>query len=251
MRFGALPVVERDILVFRRELLGEIITTAASPLTYVVIFGMGLGGYLRTVEGMPYMVFLVPGLVAMAAVQSALDDAAWGLWFHRVVAGTINEYRVNPITTYDIIIGKILSGFFKASFKGLIVAALLLAFTGFRTDPWHLPAYVLFLLMGSAIFSCIGTTMGTLIDQPERLGQVEVVVVMPLVLLSGVFFPLSSYPTSLLPFITVIPTTAIFEGARQALLHGVIEPRFLTILVITVILAFGTAVYLFDRRLSD
>ncbi len=203
------------------------------------------------VEGAPYLVFLVPSLVAMSAVQSALDDAAWGLRFHRKVAGTIQEYRVNPITTYDIVIAKILSGFFKASVKGFIVAALLVLFTGFRTDPRHLPGYLLFLLLGSAIFSCLGSVMGTPIDYPERLGQVEVVVVMPLLLLGGVFFPINSYPELVQPILTLLPTTAIFEGGRQALLHGVLDPRYPIVLLATLPIVFAAAVFLFDWRMSD
>ena len=50
---------------------------------------------------------MVPGLISMTAILAAFDDGSWGMWFHRIVQKTIEEYRVDPITVTEIIIGKI------------------------------------------------------------------------------------------------------------------------------------------------
>lgn len=247
---GALAIFQRDAIVFWRELWGQLLTTVAMPLTFLLIFGFGLGGSIRDIEGVPYAIFVIPGLVSMAAVISAFDDASWGLWYHRVVQGTINEYRVNPITTYDIVIGKIFSGFFKAVVKGLVTALVLIAFARHAVEPAHLPAYALFILLGSVVFSCAGTLMGTLADDPETLGRVEGVVVFPLVFLGGVFFPLSAYPDFILPYVRLLPTTAIFDGSREALLAGRVDPMYIAVLAATSMVAFVVAVIVFDRKLS-
>ncbi len=248
---GALAIFQRDVVVFYRSLLGELLVTLAMPLTYIIIFGLGLGGYIGEVEGVPYLIFVVPGLVSMAAVLSAFDDSAWGLWFHRVVQGTINEYRVNPITTYDIILAKILSGFFKAVIKGAVTAAVMVVWTGFRAEPAHLVLYAGFILLGSIMFTSLGTILGTWMDSPESLGRVEAVLVYPLVFLSGVFFPLSALPQSIAPAVQALPTTALFEGARQALLRGQVSAFFVGVLVVSAAISFGAAVVSFDRRLSE
>lgn len=251
MMQGALAIFQRDVIVFTRDLVSELVTTLANPLTYILIFGLGLGGYIGPVEGVPYLIFVVPGLISMAAVLSAFDDSAWGLWFHRVVQGTIQEYRVNPITTYDIILAKILSGFFKAVVKGTVVAVVLVLWTGFRAEIGHLLLYAVFILIGSVLFTSLGTIVGTLVDSPEAMGRIEAVIVYPLVFLSGVFFPLSVYPASIAPVIRRLPTTALFEGARQSLLRGEFSPSFLGILIVSAAAAFVAAVILFDRRLSE
>lgn len=248
---GALAIFQRDVIVFSRELVSELLTTLATPLTYILIFGLGLGGFISEVEGVPYLVFVVPGLISMAAVLSAFDDSAWGLWYHRVVQGTIQEYRVNPITTYDIILAKILSGFFKAVVKGTVVALVLVLWTGFRPEVGHLLLYAGFILIGSVLFTSLGSMVGTMMDSPEAMGRFEAVLVYPLVFLSGVFFPLSVYPGAIAPIVRLLPTTALFEGARQALLRGEASLSFLGILIVSTAVAFASAVVMFDRRLSE
>ncbi len=248
---GVLAILYRDMLVFWRGLAGDLATTLAMPLTYIFIFGLGLSGFIGTVEGVPYLTFMVPGLVSMAAVLSAFDDSAWGLWFHRRVQGTINEYRVNPITTFDIIFAKILSGFIKAVVKGAMVASVLMAWAGFYPELAHLPLYAAFLLAGSIMFTCLGTIVGTMMDEPEQLGRFEAVLVYPLVFLSGVFFPISVYPEVAIPVINLLPSVALFEGARQALLSGEIVIQFVVALLVGTGLSFWAAVRVFDYRLSE
>lgn len=251
MMWPALTVFERDFIVFRRELVAEMITTLAMPLTFLMAFGWGLGGYVSSIEGMPYLEFVIPGLITMTAVLSAFEDAAWGLWFHRTVQGTINEYRVNPLTTRDIIMGKILSGFFKASVKGIIVGVILVIFAGFRPHLPYVALFVLFLLPACVLFSCLGSLAGTLIDTPESLGRTQAVVLMPLIFLGGVFFPLTSYPETLRFWVQLLPTTAVFEGSRQALLRGELNPLFLGITLLAMFASFFITVEAFERRLSD
>ena len=247
----SLTIFERDVVVFRRELVADLITTLAMPLTFLLVFGWGVGSFIGQIEGTTYLDFMIPGLISMTAVQSAFDDASWGLWYHRMIQGTINEYRVNPLTARDIIVAKIMSGFFKASFRGVIIGLILAAVAGFRPDPAFALMYVTYLLPGCVIFSCVGSICGTTIDTPETLGRVQAIVIMPLIFLGGAFFPLSTYPASILPWVRLVPTAAIFDGSRLALLQGILDPTYLGILLGVAIVSFFVTVEVFDRRMSD
>ncbi|HSR12468.1 MAG TPA: ABC transporter permease [Thermodesulfobacteriota bacterium] len=249
MMRGAITIWQRDMLVLRRNLSSELATVLAFPLTFFLTFGLGLKGYIQDIEGIPYAIFVVPGLISMSAVMGAFDDGAWGMWFHRIVQRTIEEYRVNPITVSDIIVGKIISGFTSGFFKGLAVAVSLFFLTGFRFTPYFIAVYLLFIFLGSATFSCIGSLCGTVIDKPENLGRVEAVVIMPVIFLAGLFFPLSAYPETAIPFIRAIPTTALFDGARVALLSGRIEPVYLLELAGSAVVSFLLAVRVFEKKM--
>jgi len=249
MMSGAVCIWQRDMLVLRRNLSSELATVMAFPLTFFLTFGLGLKGYIQDIEGVPYAIFVVPGLISMTAVLGAFDDGAWGMWFHRIVQKTIEEYRVNPITVTDIIVGKIISGFTSGFMKSLAVGVSLLFLTGFQFNLWFLLAYLVFIFLGCIIFSCLGSLCGTLIDKPENLGRIEAVVVMPLIFLAGLFFPLSAYPDSVLPYIKAIPTTALFDGARIALLNGRIDPLYLMEMVLSVIISFILAVRVFEKKM--
>ncbi len=248
---GALAIFWRDLLVLRRSIFSEMLAVIAYPLTLYLAFGFGLKGYIADVDGVPYALFIAPGLISMTAVSAAFNDSAWSVWFHRRVQRTIEEYRVAPITAYDIVIGKIISGFAQGALKGLVVAVVIYLLTPFRFPLPHLLVYIYFIFLGSMIFSCVGTICGTLLDKPENIGRIEAVVIVPLIFMSGLFFPLSSYPADALTAINLLPTTAIFEGARQALLLGRLGLQHSSILLVTAIIAFALAAYIFNRKMSE
>ncbi len=249
MMRGAVCIWQRDMLVLKRNLFSEVITVLAFPLTFFITFGLGLKGYIQDIEGVPYAIFVVPGLISMTAVLGAFDDASWGMWFHRIVQKTIEEYRVNPITVTEIIVGKIISGFTSGVLKGITVGISLLLLTGFQFTLLFLSVYLIFIFFGCITFSCIGSLCGTLIDKPENLGRVEAVVIMPLIFLAGLFFPLSAYPERVLPYIKAIPTTSLFDGARIALLTGKVEIFYLGLLIASAIISFVLAVWVFEKKM--
>jgi len=246
---GSVCIWQRDMLVLKRNWFSEVATVLAFPLTFFLTFGLGLKGYIQDIGGVSYAVFVVPGLISMTTILAAFDDGAWGMWFHRIVQKTIEEYRVNPITVTDIIIGKIISGFSSGLFKGVSVGIALLLLTGFQFTPTHLLVYLLFMFLGCITFSCIGSLCGTLVDKPENLGRIEAVVIMPIMFLAGLFFPLSAYPDKVLPYIKAIPTTALFDGARIALLSGGVDMIYLGMLILSAVISFILAVRIFEKKM--
>src|SRR6185369_16851982 len=248
---GSLAIWRRDMLVLRRNLPSELVAVVAYPLTIYLAFGIGMKGYIGLVEGVPYGLFIAPGLITMTAVNAAYSESVWSLWFHRRVQFTIDSYRVTPISVSEIVIGKILSGFSHGLVKGLVVGLVIFAITPFRFPVAHLLAYLLFLIPGSAFFSCAGIVSGTIMDKPETIGRVEAVLIMPLIFMSGLFFPLSSYPDKIVPWIRSLPTTALFEGARQALVNGSFSLVFALQVAVTALLTFVAAVWIFRLKMSE
>jgi lipooligosaccharide transport system permease protein len=239
------------MLVLRRSILSEMIAVVAYPLTMYLAFGIGMQGYIGLVEGIPYGLFIAPGLITMTAVNAAYNESVWSLWFHRRVQFTLESYRVTPVSVSEIVIAKIFSGFSHGLIKGLVVALVIFTITPFRFPLTSLAAYLAFLIPGSALFSCAGVISGTLLDKPETIGRVEAVLVMPLIFMSGLFFPLSSYPSAAIPFISLLPTTALFEGARQAMVTGIFSIQFSVNLCLSSAVAFTTAVLIFRKKLAE
>jgi lipooligosaccharide transport system permease protein len=133
--------------------------------------------------------------------------------------------------------------------KGLAVGISLFFLTGFQFNLLFLWSYLLFIFLGCITFSCLGSLCGTLIDKPENLGRIEAVVVMPLIFLAGLFFPLSAYPQNVLGYIKAIPTTALFDGARIALLSGRIDLVYLGELAVSAVTSFILAVRVFEKKM--
>lgn len=248
---GSLAIWRRDMLVLRRSILSEMVAVVAYPLTIYLAFGIGMKSYIGLVEGVPYSLFIAPGLITMTAVNAAYSESVWSLWFHRRVQFTIESYRVTPVSVSGIVVAKIFSGFTHGLVKALTVALVIFAITPFRFAPEHLLAYLAFLIPGSAFFSCAGVICGTIMDKPETIGKVEAVFIMPLIFMSGLFFPLSSYPEKVIPWVRALPTTALFEGARQALVQGSFNVLFALQIAVVALVTFIAAVWIFRLKMSD
>ncbi len=248
---GSLAIWQRDMLVLRRNMVSELVAVVAYPLTIYLAFGIGMQGYIGLVEGVPYSLFIAPGLITMTAVSAAYNESVWSLWFHRRVQFTVESYRVTPITVSEIVIAKILTGFTHGIIKGCAVGLVIFAITPFRFPLEHLLHYLLFLIPGSAFFSCAGVISGTIMDKPETIGKVEAVLVMPLIFMSGLFFPLSSYPQSVIFWVRLLPTTALFEGARKALVAGDMMTLSVLQVLLSALLTFAASVYIFRFKMSE
>jgi lipooligosaccharide transport system permease protein len=248
---SSLAIWRRDMLVLRRSILSELVAVIAYPLTLYLAFGIGMQAYIGLVDGIPYGLFIAPGLITMTAVNAAYNESVWSLWFHRRVQFTIEAYRVTPITPQGIVVAKIFSGFSHGVIKGLAVALVIFAITPFHFPFDNLTAYLAFLIPGSAFFSCAGVISGTLLDKPETIGRVEAVLVMPLIFMSGLFFPLSSYPPAAAAVVRLLPTTALFEGARLAMVGSHFPLHFAVNLYLAAIFIFIAAVLIFKHKLAE
>lgn len=247
---GAFSILFRDLVVVWRDRYWESVTTLVSPLTFFVIFSFGLGSYLRNISGLPYVLFVAPGLVSVAAVQASFEQGAWSMWFHRRQQRTIDEYRVNPVTVYEIVIGKIIAGFIEGAAKGFLVAVVIFPLVGLSFTLPKLSIYILYLALGSMVFSCLGILTGTVMDKPEQVGRIEAVFVVPLIFLGGLFYPLETYPDAVRWLFELLPTAGIFDGARQALLRGTLLPLYVLSLAMYAVVMFVLTVIVFDRRIE-
>lgn len=248
---GPSAIWRRDMLVLRRSILSELVAVIAYPLTIYLAFGVGMQSYIGLVEGVSYSLFIAPGLITMTVVNAAFSESVWSLWFHRRVQFTIDSYRVTPISVTGIVLAKICSGFTNGLVKGAAVALVIFVITPFRFAPDHLLGYLAFLVPGSALFSSAGVICGTLMDKPETIGRVEAVFIMPLIFMSGLFFPLSSYPPAVAWLVRLLPTTALFEGARHALVNGDWIVTYGAILYVTALAVFSAAVCTFRYKMSE
>lgn len=250
-RGGILPMVRK---VMRTEASGfelELVTTIIYPFTFFLAFGLGLRPYMSSVDGLPYPTFLVPGLIAYVILLSSFSVGAWNMWLDRWHQGMLDEARIKPIGMSDIVLGQMFGSFTTAMIKGLIVAAFLWFLTGVHFSPLNLIPFLLCLLPGSLLFTGFGTLVGTLFRKPDNIAQSMTIVVTPLLYLGGLFFPTSTFPDWIEPWIRWLPTTVLFAGGRDALLHGHLDWLNLVVLWAYALAMLFISVRVFNRRLAE
>jgi lipooligosaccharide transport system permease protein len=250
-RRGVMPIAKKVLLQEAQGWVNETINTIATPFTFFLAFGLGLRGYIADVEGVSYMAFLTPGLITMTILLEAYRTGAWGLWLDRWHQKVLDEYRIKPVHTTDIIMGEIIGGFLVALLKGVIVALILLLFSPVDIQWGALPLYFALVFPGCIFFTCLGSMVGTSVPKPDNIAQSQTIFITPLLYLGGLFFPISALPGWLYPIVSWLPTTATFEGGRHILLQGMIEWHYMLVIWISALLSFVGATWLFKEKLSE
>ncbi len=250
-RRGVLPIAKKVLLQEGQGWMNESINTIAIPFTFFLAFGLGLKGYISNVEGVSYMAFLTPGLITMTILMEAYRTGAWGLWLDRWHQKMLDEYRIKPIHTTDIIMGEILGGFLVALIKGAIVGLILLLFSPVSIQWTALPLYFLLVFPGCIFFTCVGTMVGTSFPKPDHIAQSQTIFITPLLYLGGLFFPISALPDWIRPIVNWLPTTAAFQGGRDLLLRSTLDWHYMMVMWIAAAISFVGATWLFKEKLSE
>ena len=250
-RRGVLPIAKKVLQQEAQGWVNETINTMAIPLTFFLAFGLGLQGYISNVNGVPYMAFLTPGLITMTILLEAYRTGAWGVWLDRWHQHVLDEYRIKPVHTTDIIMGEIVGGFLVAMVKGTIVGAILLLFSPVAIHWSALPLYFALVFPACVLFTSLGTMVGTSFPKPDHIAQSQTIFITPLLYLGGLFFPIAALPAAIQPLLRWLPTTAAFEGGRDILLNGRIDPLFIGVIWVSALIGFALATWLFQEKLSE
>jgi len=199
-------VFEHRLLSYRRTFRASIFSSFLSPALFLTAMGVGLGSYVSNptaIGGVPYLVFLAPGLLAATAMQSAAFEATFpimaGLLWSRIFHGM----QATPITARDIALGNLA---WIAARLTMIAAVFTLVIVLFGAAESALvvlaiPAAV---LTGMAFAGPIAAFSATQ-DTPEKFNALFRFGITPLFLFSGTFFPISSLPPLLQPVAWLTP----------------------------------------------
>ena len=201
-------VLERDVLVYRRNWT-IIVTGFFEPIFYLLGIGFGLGTLVGDVGDIPYAAFVAPGLMATAAMNGALFEATFNLFFKLKYAKTFDAILATPLGPSDIAIGEVS----WALTRGLLYAIaflIVMLLLGLVLSPLGILMIPGALLIGLAAAS-VGMAATTWMRKWQDF-DVVTVVTMPMFLFSGTFFPISVYPAWLE---TIVELTPLYRGVHM------------------------------------
>ena len=194
-----------------QTLAQPVVTTAL----YFLVFGFAVGTRVRTVDGVPYVRFIVPGLILLSLTQNAFLNTSSSLFIAKI-QGTITDLLVAPLGVADLLVGFVLAAVIRGLLVGGIVWIISAAFTGFEVA--HPVWALLFALLVASTFALIGLVVAIWSDKFEQLNLVPTFIITPLTFLGGVFFS----PTMLqAPWSTITranPVLYMVEGLRYGVL---------------------------------
>jgi len=184
--------------LFRKEMLRflkvSVQTVAAPVLTsalYLVIFGQVLEGRLQVFDGVRYISFLVPGLVMMSVLQNAFANSSSSL-IQSKITGNIVFVLLAPISYLEFFWAYVAASVVRGLAVGAAVLAVAAWFVELRLEaPLWTAAFA---LLGAALAGALGLLAGIVSEKIDQLAAFQNFVILPLTMLSGVFYSIHSLP---------------------------------------------------------
>ncbi|MHB8219904.1 MAG: ABC transporter permease [Acidimicrobiales bacterium] len=208
-------IVERNVVVYRRGWL-YLVSGFFEPFFYLLSIGVGLN---RLVGAIPvaghtvaYTSFVAPGLLASAAMNGAIFDSTFNIFFKLKIAKTYDAILSTPLGAGDVALGELTWALLRG---GLYSGAFLcvMAGLGYTISPWVILCFPSAILVSFA-FSAVGMAGTTYMRSWQDFDMVSLAII-PLFLFSATFFPLTVYPGWLQ---VVVECTPLYQGV--ALLRG-------------------------------
>jgi ABC-2 type transport system permease protein len=225
----------------------RMVGSLGQPILFLLALGYGLGSVFQAAGQGNYFQFLVPGIIGMSIIFTAIFSGIQLIWDRQF--GFLKETLVAPVSRLNIMIGRTLGGATVATFQGIIVFLISMLF-GFRPDNWWLvPVAILFMLLVALLFTTLGTGIASMLEDMQGFQLIMNFLVMPLFFLSGALFPLSGLPPILAGLTVIDPLSYGIDSFRALLVnttHFGLGLDF-TVLALVTIVFLGIGSYLFSR----
>ncbi|MDR3571823.1 MAG: ABC transporter permease [Candidatus Pacebacteria bacterium] len=211
-------MMRKDVVRIFRIWVQTFLPSVITSTLYFLIFGTVLGSRIGTMQGVPYMQFVVPGLVMMAIVTNAYANSSFTFFQSKFFARSIDELLVSPMPPWLMIAGFVSGGVIRGVLIGALVLIVGLFFTGLHLTITNLAIILLFAILTSLVFSLAGLVNGVYAKSIDAINIVPTFVLQPLTYLGGIFYSVNSLPEFARYVTYVNPLFYLINGFRYGFL---------------------------------
>lgn len=213
------PILMRFGLEYRSLWKAQIMRDLLDRLLYLLAFGFGMGALIKTMDGLPYIDFLVPGIAASTGVFVMTMAMTYGVWERSTSYKLYAAWLATPLRLPEILLAELV----YASLRTLPSILILFALAGFwlKAIPsfWGTVAAIPVLMLANLAFGAIALCFTVHIHRPLHFAYVNTLWTTPMFLFSGVFFDLSHAPALLYWVSQALPLTHVI-GLVRPLMTG-------------------------------
>ena len=239
----------RNARVWRKLAGPALLGNIGEPLLYLLALGYGLGVFVGRVDGMDYVTFLASGFVCASAMNTASFEGIYSAYTRMAVQGTWTAMLYTPLDVGDVVRGETFWAGSKSLLSAaaiLVVASLLGAVDGWRAL-WVLPV----VLLTGVCFGAMALVVTAVARNYDFFLYYFTLLLTPMLLVSGVFFPLSAMPPSVQLGAQLLPLSHAVALVRPLMTGGTPHDVLLHLAVISAyaVAALWLAIRLIERRL--
>ena len=243
-------VWRRNVEVFTKTFGVNFLPALIEPFLYLVALGIGLGGFVQPIDGVPYLKFIAPALVAIAIMYGAFFECTYASFVRMYFQKTFDAIIATPVSVEEVIAGELLWGATHATINATTVL-IVISVLGLVSSPLCLLVPLLAFL-GGLMFSSIAMCFTAVAPNIDFFNYPAFLFVTPMFLLSGTFFPLSTLPAVAQTVAqAVLPLTHVVNLTRGLIMGNIETALLLSILWIAVgtVVFFVLSINLMKKRL--
>jgi len=194
----AFRVWQRNFDVYKKTYKSSMALNFVEPVLYLIALGLGLGAFVKEINGVPYIKFIAPGIIASSSMFAATFECTYGTYIRMTYQKTFDAILATPVNLNDLVTGELLWGATKSVIYGSIIIVVISLFN-LVSSP--LVVFIIPLLFFSGlIFSAISVIVTAIIPGIHYFNYFYTLFMTPMFLFSGIFFPLDN----LSPIVTKI-----------------------------------------------
>lgn len=225
---GARSVWLRNFWAWRKYYRSSLLLNFGEPITNLLALGLGLGAYVARMDGMSFFQFIAPGLLAVVAMNAVTFDAGFETYDKLNSNGVYQAMITSPLTVRDVLVGEYLWEMTRSLLYGGIFFIFVAAFG--LVHSWWALALPLPLLLTGILFTAPALWVAARAKTHEQLFYYFTLVITPMFMISGVFFPVHSLPVPLAAFVRFLPLYHTVQLTRELLFGQVGVPAVINLL---------------------
>lgn len=245
-RVALLTIVRKEIRRFMRIWVQTLTPPAVNAMLYMLIFGGLIGSRIREMDGVPYMDYIVPGIIMMAIIINSYSNVS-SSFFSSKLQHFIEELLVAPVHNLTILVGFVVGGVARGLAVGIMVATVSLLFT--QIMPVNPLVTIAVAILTSVLFALGGLINAVYAKTFDEISLIPNFVLTPLTYLGGIFYSIHLLPAFWQKASLFNPVLYMINGFRYGILGISDIPIWHSFLVILIFIGvMGTIAYMLLNR---
>jgi len=209
----AFRVWQRNFTVYTKLYKSSIALNFVEPVVYLAALGLGLGAFVKEINGVPYINFIAPGIIASSAMFAATYECTYGTFVRMTFQRTFDAILATPVNIDDLVAGEMIWGATKSMFYGTVIMGVIALFGFVESAKIILAIPILFI--GGLIFAEISVIFAAVVPGIDSFNYFYTLLMTPMFLFSGIFFPLDTLPPSVLKIAFFTPLYHLVNIVRS------------------------------------
>jgi len=233
----AFRVWQRHATVYTKLYKSSLALNFVEPVLYLAALGLGLGAFVKEINGVPYINYIAPGIIASSAMFAAIYECTYGTYVRMTYQKTFDAILATPVNIDDLITGELMWGASKSLLYGITIIIVISAFGLVKSPMIILVIPILFI--SGLIFAEISVIFVAIVPGIDSFNYFYTLLMTPMFLFSGIFFPLDNLPSVVSKIAFFTPLYHLVNTCRALAQGSLITCQWdiIWILVVVIILA--------------